>query len=102
MITLDDFKPMKTISLKINSQFLSREVIIGYKVLNKGSFMHYLDKPVIWINNEYELRDQIKRTERFYLITNEKDFLSFGRDINKPLFIVYKAGDMVLLSNKKQ
>jgi 4-amino-4-deoxy-L-arabinose transferase-like glycosyltransferase len=102
MITLDDFKPMKAISLKINSQFLSREVIIGYKILNKGSFMHYLDKPVIWISNEFDLRDQIKRTERFYLITNEKDFLSFGRDINKPLFMVYKAGDMVLLSNKKQ
>lgn len=102
MITLDDFKPMKAISQKINSQYLSREVIMGYNVLNKGSFLHYLDKPVIWINDIFTLRDQIKRRERFYLITNESDFISFGADTNKNLFILFKAGDMVLLSNIKQ
>ncbi|MFH1709971.1 MAG: glycosyltransferase family 39 protein [bacterium] len=101
MITLDYFKPMKAISQKINSQYVSNEVIIGYKVLNKGSFMHYLDKPVIWIGNILDLREQLKRPEKILLITNEKDFLNLGHDNRKSLFLVYKAGDMVLLSIQK-
>jgi len=101
MINLDCFKPMKAISQKINSQYVSSEVIIGYKVLNKGSFMHYLDKPVIWVGNIIDLREQLKRPEKILLITNEKDFLGLGHDNRKTLFLVYKAGDMVLLSNQK-
>jgi hypothetical protein len=101
MVNLDCFKPMKAISQKINSQYVSSEVIIGYKVLNRGSFMHYLDKPVIWVGNIIDLRDQLKRPEKLLLITNEKDFLGLGHDNRKSLFLVYKAGDMVLLSNQK-
>ena len=101
MIDLDYFKPMKAVSQKINSQYMSKDVIIGYKVLNKGSFLHYLDKPVIWIGSSIEMKEQLKRTEKIYLITNEKDFLSLGEDHRKTLFLVYKAGDMVLLSNQK-
>ena len=101
MVNLDCFKPMKAISQKINSQYVSSEVIVGYKVLNQGSFMHYLDKPVIWISNIIELRDQLKRPEKMLLITNEKDFLGLGHDNRKSIFLVYKAGDMVLLSNQK-
>jgi len=101
MVNLDRFKPMKAISKKINSQYMSSEVIIGYKVLNKGSFMHYLDKPIIWVGNIIDLREQLKLPEKILLITNEKDFLGLGHDNRKSLFLVYKAGDMVLLSNQK-
>jgi hypothetical protein len=101
MINLDRFKPMKAISQKINSQYLSNEVIIGYKVMNQGSFIYYLDKPVIWISNIIELREQLNRTEKILLITNERDFLGLGHDNRKSLFLVYKAGEMVLLSNQK-
>ncbi len=101
MITLDYFKPMKAISQKINSQYTSNETIVGYKVLNKGSFMYYLDKPVIWIGNIFDLRDQLKRPEKLLLITNTKDFMSLGHDSGGSLFLVYEAGDMVLLSNQK-
>jgi 4-amino-4-deoxy-L-arabinose transferase-like glycosyltransferase len=101
MVNLDRFKPMKAISQKINSQYMSSEVIIGYNVLNKGSFMHYLDKPVIWVGNIIDLREQLKRPEKILLITNEKDFLGLGHDNRRSLFLVYKAGDMVLLSNQK-
>jgi len=101
MITLDDFKPMKAISQKINSQYMGNEMIIGYKVLNRGSFTHYLDKPVIWISNILDLREQLKRQDKILLITNEKDFLSLGQDHKKTLFLIYRSGDMVLLSNQK-
>jgi multisubunit Na+/H+ antiporter MnhG subunit len=101
MVNLDCFKPMKAISQKINSQYMSSEVIIGYKVLDKGSFMHYLDKPIIWVGNIIDLREQLKRPEKILLITNEKDFLGLGHDNRKSIFFVYKAGDMVLLSNQK-
>lgn len=101
MITLDDFKPMKAISQKINSQYMGNEIIIGYKVLNKGSFMHYLDKRVVWISNILDLREQLKHPDKILLITNEKDFLSLGQDHKKILFLIYKSGDMVLLSNQK-
>jgi hypothetical protein len=101
MVNLDRFKPMKAISQKINSQYMSSEVIIGYKVLENSSFMHYLDKPVIWVGNITELREQLKRPEKILLITNEKDFLGLGHDNRRSLFLVYKAGDMVLLSNQK-
>jgi 4-amino-4-deoxy-L-arabinose transferase-like glycosyltransferase len=101
MVTLDYFKPMKAISQKINSQYTGNEVIIGYKVLNKGSFMHYLDKPVIWIGNIFDLREQLKRPEKLLLITNEEDFLSLGHDHREGLFLIYEAGDMILLSNQK-
>jgi 4-amino-4-deoxy-L-arabinose transferase-like glycosyltransferase len=101
MINLDQFKPMKAISLKINAQYASNETIIGYKVLNKGSFMYYLDKPVIWIGNIFDLREQLKRQEKILLITNTKDFLSLGHDHRENLFVIYESGDMVLLSNQK-
>ena len=101
MVNLDRFKPMKAISQKINSQYMSSEVIIGYKVLENSSFMHYLDKPIIWVGNIIDLREQLKRPEKILLITNEKDFLGLGHDNRKSLFLVYKAGDMVLLSNQK-
>jgi 4-amino-4-deoxy-L-arabinose transferase-like glycosyltransferase len=101
MIDLDYFKPMKAISLRINSQYMGDEVIIGYKVLNKGSFMHYLDKPVIWISSVLDLREQLKSPQKILLITNEKDFLSLGQDHRKAFYLLYKAGDMVLLSNEK-
>ena len=101
MITLDDFKPMKAISQRINSQFMGGEIIIGYKILNKGSFMHYLDKPVIWVGNILELREYLKLPVKMFLIINERDFLSLGHDNRESLFFIYKAGDMVLLSNQK-
>jgi 4-amino-4-deoxy-L-arabinose transferase-like glycosyltransferase len=101
MITLDDFKPMKAISQRINSQYMGNEVIIGYKVLNKGSFMHYLDKPVVWVGNILELREYLKLPEKMLLITNERDFLNLGHDNRESIFFIYKAGDMVLLSNQK-
>jgi 4-amino-4-deoxy-L-arabinose transferase-like glycosyltransferase len=101
MKTLDYFKPMKAISQKINSQYAGNETIIGYKVLNKGSFMFYLDKPVIWIGNIFDLREQLKHPGKILLITNAKDFMSLGQDDGGTLFLVYSAGDMVLLSNQK-
>lgn len=101
MVNLDYFKPMKAISQKINSIYLSNETIIGYKVLNKGSFNHYLDKPVIWVGKVLDLREQLKRPGKILLITSEKDFLSFGQEHNNALFLVFKAGDMVLLSNER-
>ncbi len=101
MITLDDFKPMKAISQQINSQYLGGEIIMGYDILNKGSFQYYLDKPVIWVKDIFELRKKVKTPDKFLLITTEKDFRSFGQEVNRSLFLVYKAGDLVLLSNKK-
>jgi 4-amino-4-deoxy-L-arabinose transferase-like glycosyltransferase len=100
MVNLDYFKPMKAISQKINSIYMS-ETIIGYKILNKGSFNHYLDKPVIWSGNVIDLREQLKRPGKILLITNEEDFLSLGQEHKNAFFLVYKAGDMVLLSNEK-
>jgi len=101
MITLDDFKPMKAISERINSKYMTGQVIAGYNVLNKGSFMYYLDKPVIWTNNVYDLKDILRTSRKVLLITNEKDFLGFGKELKNDLFLVYKAGSMVLLSNIK-
>ncbi len=100
MVNLDYFKPMKSISQKINSIYMD-ETIIGYKVLNKGSFNHYLDKPVIWSGNILDLREQLKRPGKILLITNEEDFLNLGQDNKNAFFLVYKAGDMVLLSNER-
>lgn len=102
MVTLDDFRPMKAISQKINSDYMTGETIIGYNVLYENSFMHYLDKPVKWTSNIFELRDLVKTSGKYYLITNEKDFLSFGTEFTKDQFVIYKAWDMVLLSNIKQ
>jgi hypothetical protein len=75
---------------------------MGYNVLNTGSFQYYLDKPVIWVKDIFELREKVKMPEQFLLITNEKDFLGFGQEVNKHLFLVFKAGDMVLLSNRRR
>jgi 4-amino-4-deoxy-L-arabinose transferase-like glycosyltransferase len=101
MINLDDFKPMKAISQKVNSEYMTGQTIVGYDVLNKGSFMYYIDKPIRWMNNINELRDFARTPDKFLLITNENDFLGFGKEFNNNLFLVYQAGDMVLLSNRK-
>ncbi len=101
MIDLDQFKPMKAISQKINSIYMSDDSIVGFKVLNKGSFMHYLDKPVMWIGNDYDLRQRLKQPGKILLITNDRNSSSVGLDNKKPLFVIYRAGGMVLLSNWK-
>lgn len=101
MINLDDFKPMKAISQKVNSEYMTGQLIIGYNILNKGSFMYYIDKPVKWTGNINELKDLMKTPDKFLLIANENDFIGFGKEFNKNLYVVYKAGDIVLLSNFK-
>jgi len=102
MITLDDFKPMKLISQKVRSQYMNGEVIIGYRVLNKGSFQYYMEKNIKWLGNPQELAICLKNTSgRIYLITNISDYLGIDQDIKKLLFLVYRSGDMVLISNMK-
>jgi 4-amino-4-deoxy-L-arabinose transferase-like glycosyltransferase len=101
MIDLDQFKPMKAISQEINSIYMSDDSIIGYKVLNKGSFNHYLDKPVIWISNIVDLRERLKQPGKILLITNDRDSSTIGVDDKQPFFVFYRAGGLVLLSNWK-
>lgn len=99
MIDLDDFKPMKAISQRINHEYKAGQVIIGYDVLNKGSFLFYLDKDVLWAKDRNILRQKIATSKKIYLITNEKDLVTFRKEFANELFLVYKAGGMVLLSN---
>jgi len=101
MVTLDEFKPMKAISQKVNAEYMGGQLIVGYKVLNRGSFLHYLDKPVVWIEDPNDLKGWLKTSKKLYLITNEKDFMNIGKEYSRSLFLLYKAGDMVLLINKK-
>lgn len=101
MIDLDQLKPMRTISQEINSIYMSEDSIIGYKILNKGSFNHYLDKPVLWISNIFDLRKRLKQQGKILLITNDKDSSTIGVDNKQPFFVIYRAGGLVLLSNWK-
>jgi hypothetical protein len=101
MVTVEDFKPMRSISHKLTSVYMNGERILGYNVLNRGSFLHYVDKPIKWINEPYLLDREMKMPGRLYIITNQKDLLSFDQDLTKLMFVVSKSGDMVLLSNQQ-
>jgi hypothetical protein len=101
MSSIEYFKPMKLISQRINSEYMAGQTIAGYNVLNKGSFQHYVDKPIIWVKDIFELRELMKKPDRIMLVTNEKDFLTFGKEFENQLFLVVNVGEMVLLSNQK-
>ena len=100
MASLEDFKPMKAISMKINSLYTGKETIVGYDVLNRGSVMYYLDKPVVWENNIVRLRDIVNKSGDVFIISSAKDFPGIGGEFKKPTYLVLKYGDMVLLFKK--
>jgi 4-amino-4-deoxy-L-arabinose transferase-like glycosyltransferase len=102
LMDLDDFKPMRAISQKVNSLYTGKEMIIGYDILNKGSIKHYLDKPVIWQGDDIiTFRRTVDGAENVFLIVNTKDFPGIGQEFKRPTFVLYKSRDLMLLYKKQ-
>jgi 4-amino-4-deoxy-L-arabinose transferase-like glycosyltransferase len=101
LVDIDDFKPMRAMSYRINSEHMDGQTIVGYNVLYRGSFQHYLDKPVVWENDIIRLRQLVNNAGDVYIISSSKDFPEIGQEFKKPTYLLMKQGDLVLLFKKK-
>ena len=102
MIHFDDFKPMRAVSRKILSLYESGDKIINYKKAgHSNSFVFYLDKPIIWADNRSELARALYARKRIFLIATKNDYYNMIKKSHGNLHLIYKSGELVLLSNYK-
>lgn len=98
---IEEYKPMKPLSLKAASLIKPGEVVIGYNILYRTGFTFYLGREIKWINNPRTLVKYLRSKKRVYCFIHEEEYENLKGAIRLISYILDKKADVLLISNKE-